>query len=283
MTSHESRPPALRRNAIAIVTGAIGFIAITIATVAAVGSDTSPGSDLPTSTPEDPSILHSTSDSAPSPIANPDTSHTQIATTAVDILEVFADSGETSPMLTLGPWTDYGAVRTLLVVPDDPADDSGDWLQVILPLWPNGQTGWIRASDVTISTTNLAVHIDLSDRRLTLVDTTLEQDADPLINATIVVGSPETPTPLGIFYLTDPLDLRANPTGLYGSYSLGLSGFTGPLPTFGGAPPQIAIHGTNDPARLGEAISNGCIRVSNAVVIQLAELLPLGAPVYIEQ
>jgi lipoprotein-anchoring transpeptidase ErfK/SrfK len=41
----------------------------------------------------------------------------------------------------------------------------------------------------------------------------------------------------------------------------------------------VAIHGTNAPWLIGQAVSHGCIRVHNSVIRRLARLLPLGTPV----
>ncbi len=43
----------------------------------------------------------------------------------------------------------------------------------------------------------------------------------------------------------------------------------------------IYIHGTNDEARIGQERSIGCIRMHNADVITLNNLVPLGTPVHI--
>ena len=43
----------------------------------------------------------------------------------------------------------------------------------------------------------------------------------------------------------------------------------------------IYIHGTNDEHRLGQPVSHGCIRLSNAAVIELFELVAEGDPVVI--
>ena len=42
--------------------------------------------------------------------------------------------------------------------------------------------------------------------------------------------------------------------------------------------PVIAFHGTNQPDLIGSAASNGCIRMPNEVVTQLAETIPAGYP-----
>lgn len=44
---------------------------------------------------------------------------------------------------------------------------------------------------------------------------------------------------------------------------------------------EIAIHGTDQPQLLGDAISHGCIRMSNEDVLRLYEELEVGAPVII--
>ena len=44
---------------------------------------------------------------------------------------------------------------------------------------------------------------------------------------------------------------------------------------------QIGIHGTNQPASIGNAVSHGCVRVPNEIITQLAHNLPLGTPVTI--
>jgi lipoprotein-anchoring transpeptidase ErfK/SrfK len=39
------------------------------------------------------------------------------------------------------------------------------------------------------------------------------------------------------------------------------------------------IHGTDQPGLLGQAVSHGCVRVANAVALELERLAPLGTPV----
>ena len=47
--------------------------------------------------------------------------------------------------------------------------------------------------------------------------------------------------------------------------------------------PVIALHGTNNPGAVGTAVSNGCVRIPDEVVTQLAERLPAGTPVIITE
>ena len=44
---------------------------------------------------------------------------------------------------------------------------------------------------------------------------------------------------------------------------------------------MIGIHGTNEPDSIGRTVSNGCIRVDNDVITEMASFLPLGTPVTI--
>ena len=42
-----------------------------------------------------------------------------------------------------------------------------------------------------------------------------------------------------------------------------------------------AIHGTNQPETVGRSVSHGCIRLRNADIDRLYEMVPVGTPVYV--
>ena len=94
------------------------------------------------------------------------------------------------------------------------------------------------------------------------------------------IGAKDYPTPTGTYYITDPVDLRADPSGPYGAYALGLSGHSDVLTEFAGSDGQIAIHGTPNPSDIGKDVSHGCVRVTNDTILKLSTL-PLGTPVVI--
>lgn len=195
-----------------------------------------------------------------------------IATSIVPELSAYQEPDAASPVVgTFSQITEYRQPRTLLVV-----EQQDGWLKALLPARPNNSTGWIKAEDVTLSSTTLSVLIDLSERTLSLSDGTVG-----LMSAKVGIGRPETPTPLGTFYVTDPVDLTADPNGAYGAYAVGLSGYSEVLKSFRGGPGQIAIHGTSASSDLGNEVSNGCIRVLNDAVVPLAQQIPLGTPVTI--
>jgi lipoprotein-anchoring transpeptidase ErfK/SrfK len=46
---------------------------------------------------------------------------------------------------------------------------------------------------------------------------------------------------------------------------------------------DYAIHGTNEPSKIGHFVSHGCIRMYNEDVMELFEHVPLGTPVVVVQ
>jgi len=183
-------------------------------------------------------------------------------------VDVYQAPGDPTPWQTLPGTRALGGPQVLLVV-----DRIYDWLQVALPIRPNGTTGWIRASDVTLSTHDYRIVVQESAHVITFYHGFDVIDQEP-----IAVGKQATPTPGGHFYTTDFVKV-ANPYGPYGPYAFGLSGFSDVLTSFAGGPGQLAIHGTNEPWVLGHDASHGCIRMSNAGITRMAQILPLGVPV----
>jgi lipoprotein-anchoring transpeptidase ErfK/SrfK len=198
-----------------------------------------------------------------------------IATIAGEELEVFDEPGGTRTM-TLDQWSEATFQPLTLLAVEEREVDGTLWLRVMLPVQPNQSTGWIRADDVTTATTHVQIRIYIEERELELWD-----GEELLLTAPVALGTPETPTPPGLYSITDPLDSTHNDTGVYGAYALGLSGFSEVLKDFNGAPPQLAIHGTNEPDLIGQYVSNGCIRLHNEDVLTVVEHTGLGTPVHI--
>lgn len=166
--------------------------------------------------------------------------------------------------------TEFASPRVLLVL-----SDQGQWLEVALPVRPNGSTGWVRRADVTLQSVDQSIVIDLAARTLTL------RDGDTTVLTTpVAVGTDDSPTPTGTFYVVDKLD-TGDPSGPYGRFAFGLSAHSDVLTEFAGGDGQVGIHGTNDPSSIGQAASHGCVRVPPEVAAQLATSVPLGTPVTI--
>lgn len=183
---------------------------------------------------------------------------------------VYTRPGDPAPALTLSHPNPEGAPLTFAVL-----DARDGWLQVRLPVRPNGSTGWIRATDVALTRHSFRIEVRLAERVLTVFDGDDVVQAEP-----IGVGARPTPTPGGEYYLYE-LVRPADPNGPYGPYAFGLSGFADVLDGFNGGDGRLGLHGTDDPASLGTDSTNGCIRLANPAIDQLARTVPLGTPITI--
>jgi lipoprotein-anchoring transpeptidase ErfK/SrfK len=207
---------------------------------------------------------------APPPILSGDGPH---AAWARGPFELFEEPGaETSVEAVEGrnPWggTAVFGVRQAVY-----AGDGEAWLEIMLPRRPNGSSGWALASDFDLRPLEYEVDVSLSQRRL------LVRTGDEVVrDYPVAIGAPDTPTPTGEFYITVKLQ-PPQISQVYGRWALGLSGYSDVLDQFGTGDGQIAIHGTQSEWSIGQATSNGCVRLTNDAITDLAGLLPQGTPV----
>ncbi|KAB3524827.1 L,D-transpeptidase family protein [Alkaliphilus serpentinus] len=108
-----------------------------------------------------------------------------------------------------------------------------------------------------------SIEIDLERKLLTL-----KQFTEIIRTYPVAVGKPSTPTPVGDWQI---IQITLNPGGPFGTRWMRLN-----IP-WGG----YGIHGTDNPASIGTAASNGCIRMYNEDVEELYDIVPLGTPVKI--
>jgi lipoprotein-anchoring transpeptidase ErfK/SrfK len=142
------------------------------------------------------------------------------------------------------------------------------WLKVSSLEGPGG-AGWIE-QQLTRPAPRLwrRIEIDRSERRLTVLT------ARGRWSTRVVMGAPASPTPLGIFQVTDRLPgLRFS--GVYGSWILVLSAYGSASRTS-----RLAVHGVPPAARSATG-SAGCVRVSARALERLARETPPGTPVRI--
>lgn len=152
----------------------------------------------------------------------------------------------------------------------------GEWIEVHLPVQPNGSTGWVKRADVALSNNPFRIEVDRASYSLRVFN-----QNSLWLETEVAIGTGDTPTPIGDFYLLELL-APPDPSGPYGPFAFGLSGFSEVLDSFGGADTAIiGLHGTNDPSSLGTDVSHGCIRIENSVIEKLAVSVPLGTPVLI--
>jgi lipoprotein-anchoring transpeptidase ErfK/SrfK len=244
-------------------------VAITVGLLVAACGGSSPRSTGPASPTPRPSPTLVSPSVSPSPTSRFDDFPAYAVTAVVPKVVVRSSPGGTTTH-TLAHPQPSGAPLTFLLKSDRPG-----WLEVHLPVRPNGSTGWVREADVTVAGVPYRIDVLRGAHRLRLF-----KDGKQVEELPVGIGKDNTPTPGGVFYLKE-LIVPSNKGNFYGPYAYGLSGFSNVLTKFGGGQGVIGVHGTNDPSSIGRDVSSGCIRMRNADITRLARLLPLGTPVRI--
>lgn len=226
-------------------------------------------------------------DTATTPAATPTVAGNQVSRVATAIdgvssIDVYQSAdgerltlpGSDGPLSIANPSED-GVPAVFLIKGTAAANPADTWLEVSLPVRPNGTRGWIRASSVAITEHRFRIVVELDAHRLTLFNDGQVAESFP-----IGVGTSDTPTPGGEFYIKELLQ-PPDPGGPYGTYAYGLSGYSDVLQSFNGGSGVVGIHGTNDDSTVGRDVSHGCIRLHNSDIEKLVGILPLGVPVEI--
>jgi hypothetical protein len=154
-------------------------------------------------------------------------------------------------------------------------DEAGSlWIRVRLPVLGEPPTGWVPREALggygTV-TTRLVVDLDSLQAKLF-------RAGRMIFRADVGVGEPSWPTPRGEFYIRNKLTGFASP--MYGPVAFGTSARSRVL-TDWPAGGFVGIHGTDQPELLPGRVSHGCIRMSNADILRLSELMPVGTPLTI--
>ena len=233
-----------------------------------------PDDEFPTSVPADGDATVAPTSSSPYPPEVPPEDYdgiSFIARARVATLAAYATADATTPSWTFDNPIASGGPLVFLI--DEHTTD--DRQRVLLPVRPNGSYGWVDTADVDIEWHNYAILVELGAFRFTLFDHGVETFATE-----VGVARDNAPTPDGVYYTTELLR-PPTPDSVYGAYAYGLSGYSETFEQFAGGPGQLGIHGTNDPASLGTAVSSGCVRMSNEDITFLVEEigLPEGVPV----
>ena len=165
-----------------------------------------------------------------------------------------------------------GQLGIVLAVREQRGPRGDSWYELSLPGRPNGQRGWVRGDLVDLQPAVNRIVVHVGERR---IEVRRIADGRVLLSAVAAVGKPGTETPLGHHFYVQARYVPDDP--FYGSFVL-VTSASSKLPDWpdGGF---AGIHGTDQPSLLGEAVSHGCVRVSNAVALALERLAPLGSPV----
>jgi lipoprotein-anchoring transpeptidase ErfK/SrfK len=201
----------------------------------------------------------------------------RIAQVAVPTLQVYDQPGAPTPSRTFpNPWyvnddTRYPVQQVFLAEALQPG-----WVQILLPIRPNGSTGWVRSTDVQLAVNTYRVVVQLSLHQITVFN-----GAAVFYQGPVAIGAPATPTPTGNYFIR-VLQQAPDPNTVYGPFAYGLSSHSDVLSDFNGGDGEIGIHGNNDASALGHSVSHGCIRMDNAAITSLTKVLPLGTPVDVQ-
>lgn len=184
-------------------------------------------------------------------------------------IPVWGYPGDLEPAWQIPAVTEFGGSRVFLVL-----EERAEWVKVSLPVRPNGSEGWLPKDEVVVSNTDFKVRIFLSDRTFEVW-----KGDELVLDTTPAVGNGRAPTPIGNWFIRDIFPWNAE--SVYGPYVLALSAYSESIDQINGGDAVVAIHGTNRPDLLGQAVSLGCIRLSNSAVTELANTVPVGTPVEI--
>ncbi|TQJ32402.1 L,D-transpeptidase family protein [Microbacterium sp. SLBN-146] len=198
----------------------------------------------------------------------------QAARARGEVIPVFA-SPSTPPVAALARDQEFDGTVVPVI------ERHAHWLRVLLPGRqatpsagdPGQLTGWVRATDVDVTTQDARVDVSISARTIEIV----RGDARELVASDFAWGVDSTPTPTGRSFIMTTAVVpefaytRGNPITYLSVQSPTLDGF-------GGADAAVTAFHYHD-SRSG-SISNGCLRVDAAAAAALAAL-PHGTPVSI--
>jgi lipoprotein-anchoring transpeptidase ErfK/SrfK len=164
-------------------------------------------------------------------------------------------------------------VQEILAVGKQIGSDGEPWYRISLPMRPNGTYGWIPAASVTLAPTTGQIVVDISSRTIDIY-----QHGKHRWHGRVAVGAPGRETPLGHYYVAARFVPYHDP--FLGVFAVETSAYSKLTEWPGGG--VVGIHGTSLPQLLGQAVSHGCVRVSNATAARLKVLAPLGTPIWIK-
>jgi hypothetical protein len=150
------------------------------------------------------------------------------------------------------------------------------WLRVMLPVRPNGTTGWVPETALSdLQPVNTWLKINTKTYRGTLI-----RNGKTVWSAPVGVGQAQWPTPKGQFYIRAKLTGYGAKGSFYGPLAF-LTSATSPTLTDWPGGGLVGVHGTSLPNLIPGRISHGCVRVRNADILRLAKLMPVGTPLTI--
>jgi lipoprotein-anchoring transpeptidase ErfK/SrfK len=152
--------------------------------------------------------------------------------------------------------------------------DGAVWYRVSIPMRPNGTYGWIPADTVSLKPTHSQIVVSTSRRTIDIY-----RFGKHRWHGKVAVGAPGRETPVGRYFVAARFVPYRDP--FLGVFAVETSAYSKLTEWPGGG--VVGIHGTNLPQLLGQAVSHGCVRVSNLTARHLRTLAPLGTPIWIKR
>jgi lipoprotein-anchoring transpeptidase ErfK/SrfK len=152
--------------------------------------------------------------------------------------------------------------------------DGNVWYRVSIPMRPNGTYGWIPADTVSLRPTHSQIVVDISRRTIDIY-----RFGKHKWHGIVAVGAPGRETPVGHYFVAARFVPYHDP--FLGVFAVETSAYSKLTEWPGGG--VVGIHGTDLPQLLGQAVSHGCVRVSNTTARHLRTLAPLGTPIWIKK
>ncbi len=192
---------------------------------------------------------------------------------SVDTSAVRAAPNPSARVIThLHLWTEDGFPEDYLVLAQE-VYPGETWFRVRIPSRPNGRTGWVPEEALgSLNVTHKHVVVDEEHLQLTVYSS-----GHKVFSAPVGIGKASTPTPKGNYWIrerfrsTDPF---------YGPFAFGSADYStlSEWPHGG----VVGIHGTDQPSLVPGRPSHGCIRMKNADVSRLWQLVGVGTPLTVE-
>jgi lipoprotein-anchoring transpeptidase ErfK/SrfK len=173
---------------------------------------------------------------------------------------------------TLTQFRDDYRIQEIFAVKVAIGTDKRPWYKISVPMRPNGVMGWIPARTASLAPTVAEIDVHRASRTIDIYS-----HGAHVWHAIIAVGAPGMETPLGHYYVAVRFVPYQDP--FLGVFGVETSGYSRLSEWPGGG--WFGIHGTDMPQLLGQAVSHGCIRVSNLTATKLRQYVPLGTPIVI--
>jgi L,D-transpeptidase catalytic domain len=216
---------------------------------------------------------------APSALASKSTQQVVVPLPAAGDLTVPTVVARTAPsptahqVLVLHQFRPDFRQQEVLAVGATVGSDGQLWYHLSLPMRPNNTYGWVSARQLELRHVATRILINIAERRMQVL-----RGNKVLYATTVAVGAPGMETPTGHYYV----QVRFHPDDPFlGVFAFETSAYSKLTEWPGGG--VVGIHGTSAPQLLGQAVSHGCVRMSNTAALVLKKLVPLGTPITIVQ